>query len=435
MNLSATPHNRASEHAIEIYRQVIEAVRADRLVSRAVQRAGDSLFIQQDRIDLSQFDRVWIAGVGKASCAMAQALDGILGDRLSGGLVITKTGHGIEVPKVTVIEAAHPVPDRTSLDAGVRMLSFAESVGERDLVFFLLSGGASALMEAPKDGIELADLQDVTRHYLASGVDIGTLNHIRSRLSDIKGGGLAKAFSHTTVVALVVSDVLGNDLRTIGSGPLVSPGLTGLKLGPTWVSSFQGPFRDKVNQALRTPAMLPGAVGHQIPHYVIGSVSLAMIEAADAARRLGLEPLSFADPLRGEARTMARKICRHAIDRLPPGACMIFGGETTVTIKGQGRGGRCQEMAVAAVDSMRSLPDTCFWAAGTDGTDGPTDAAGGFVDPDSAGRALGNGFRTRVSLRDNDSYAFLRACGGLIQTGPTGSNVNDIVLVVRSESI
>lgn len=412
--------------AIRIYERVLEAVRADRLVRAAVEREGDLLFVQGQPYDLASYRRVWIAGAGKASVAMAQALSEVLGERLAGGVVVTK--HAERIEGIEVIEAAHPVPDETSLKAGERLLELAREVREDDLVLFVLSGGASALVEAPVEGISLAELQETNRVLLASGADITLMNAVRSRISRIKAGGLARAFVPATVVALVLSDVIGNALPTIGSGPLVAA--VGKELPYELLDALPSPVRAEVLAGELFPPKTP-----KVDHYVIGSVSVAVHAAADAARFFGVVPLPYGDPMQGEARDMARKIVALAGRQIKarPGEefCLIFGGETTVTLRGSGRGGRCQEMALAVAPRIARLPGTSFLAAGTDGTDGPTDAAGGLVDPLSLERAKDAKVDHRRALVNNDSYRFLTASGGLVKTGPTGSNVNDLCLVVR----
>ncbi|HSI72434.1 MAG TPA: DUF4147 domain-containing protein [Fimbriimonas sp.] len=413
--------------ALSIYARVLEAVRGDRLISQAVQRIGSDLFVQDQRLDLSAFSRVLICGAGKASVAMAQGLVAVLGEHCSGGLIVTKEGHAEAVEGLDVMEAGHPLPTRASLDAGERMLDLAAGCGEGDLVFFLLSGGASALMEAPAERITLSDLVETNRVLLASGADIKAVNSIRARISRTKAGGLARAFAPASVVVLVLSDVVGNDLQAIGSGPFMTPREDKI---PSYLSSR---LPDAVQQQLRYPALHWPT--QAVQHAVIGSISLAILEASDAAKSLGLTPLAYQDPLRGEARIMARRIVREAalrVTRHDGPFCMIFGGETTVTLRGDGLGGRCQEMAAAASWQLSRLRDTAFLAAGTDGSDGPTVAAGAVVDSRSCRIAHSKGSSLRKALRENDSLHYLEQCDGLIVTGPTGSNVNDLVLVVRT---
>ena len=427
MILDATPFNLASELALSVYGKVLDAVRSDRLVEASLERVGDALFVQGRHIDLSHYDRVWLAGSGKASVQMAEAAAQILGEKLSGGLIITKSGQATSIPGITVLEASHPIPDQSSLEAGAQMWSFAQTLGERDLVIYLLSGGSSALMESLHDSLSLDDLQQTNRALLASGLDIKAMNQIRSKLSRVKAGGLARAFDPATVIVMVLSDVIGNDLNAIGSGPF-------MPIPFSDVSNPAGSSLDlpaSVRQALEAGQVLPSP-RPPIEHFVIGSVSLAVHAAAEAARYLGLTPLPYADPLKGEAREMAAKICGRTKEASMAESCMIFGGETTIKLRGNGVGGRCQEMAAAAAKPLSGMKDVCFLACGTDGFDGPTDAAGGIVDPGSMRRAESNGARLRDSLANNDSNRFLSACGGLVKTGPTHTNVNDLVLVVHA---
>jgi glycerate-2-kinase len=426
--IQAHPHTVASELALKIYAKVLAAVRGDRLVKQAVQRAGSELSVQDHRVDLTSFSRVFVCGSGKASLAMAQALVELLGEWCSGGLVVTKEGHAEALPGITVVEAGHPLPTASSLESGERMLSFAASCDETDLVIFLLSGGASALLEAPVEGIGLADLIATNRTLIASGADIKTINSVRSRISRTKAGGLARAFAPATVIVLALSDVVGNDLQSIGSGPFVQPRESAIPF------SLLASLPDSVRAHLRYPPLKQPTP--PVPHFVIGSVSLALHEAADAARSEGLLALPYQDPLKGEARVMGRQIVREAalqVTRQTAPFCMIFGGETTVTVRGEGLGGRCQEMAAAASWQLSKLSTTALLAAGPDGADGPTVAAGAIIDTDSCRRAHAEGASLRQALRENDCFAYLQSCDGLIVTGPTGSNVNDLTLVVHAD--
>lgn len=423
MPVSATPFNEASRVALSIYQDVIEGVRGSALIEASVRRDGNILYVQDEAIHLSGFNRIRVAGAGKASVAMAEGLENVLGHHISDGLIITKRGDAQRLNRCEVIEASHPVPDESSLVAGERMLAFARSCREDDLVLFVLSGGASSLMEALAEGLTLADLQTTTDELLRSGFDIGVMNAVRSRLSRIKAGGLARAFGAARVVPIVLSDVIGNRLATIGSGPFVTN--DGVEVPPEVLDRLSSPVRAEV----LTHGWCPTP---PVPHYVVGSVSLAIQLAAMAARERGLRPLPIADPLTGEARQMAREVVHQATrfakeNRAEP-FCMILGGETTVTVRGKGKGGRAQEMAVAGAVPLAKLSNSALLVGSTDGTDGPTEAAGGLVDPDSVTRS---GLDPRKILVNNDAFRFLEASGGLIVTGPTGSNVNDICLLVR----
>lgn len=433
MRIEATPRTRAGSLAVSIYGRVLEAVRGDRLVERFVHVDGNRLTVQDRSYDLARYRRVFVAGAGKASVEMASALIKRLGGRVDGGLIVTKEGQKADLPGIEVIEAGHPVPNEASLEAGRRMWQFAEARDEDDLVLFVLSGGASALMELPAGDLSLEDIQTTNRTLLASGADIATMNSVRAQLSRLKAGGLARAFGSATVIALVLSDVIGNSLATIGSGPLVAP-----RPLPEIPSNLLDSLPSAVRMELLSGALLPRTIP-SIPHFVVGSLSVAVHAAADAARSMGLDPLPFADPMQGEARDMARQIMalakRHVEARPTDEFCMIFGGETTVTLRGKGKGGRAQEMALAAASKVAKLPDLAILVAGTDGTDGPTNAAGGLVESDSLERAKAKGIDPRKALVANDSYAFLKASAGLVVTGPTGSNVNDLCLVVHAKNV
>lgn len=430
-SVQASPRSFAAQLAVSIYGDVLDAVRADRLVEQFVTLEDGVLITQGEPYDLRHFDRIFVAAVGKASIEMARAVEQILGDRISGGVAITRKGYAAPLERLEVFEAAHPIPDETSLRAGEEMLRLAEKVEEGDLVLFLLSGGASTLMEQPVGDLSLEDIQETNRVLLSSGADIAQMNAVRSHMSRLKSGGLARAFRKATVVALVLSDVVGNSLAAIGSGPLFG-GRSDAHLPDSLIQSLP--------ESVRREVLAGGLFGHAtpaVPHYVVGSVSVAIHAAIEACEKRGIEPLAYGDPMVGEAREMSRRIMDLAKRQIGARAglpfCMIFGGETTVTLRGSGKGGRCQEMALAAASSVSKLSGTAFLAAGTDGTDGLTDAAGGLVEPDSTLIAKAAEVDARKALVANDSYRFLQACGGLIVTGPTGSNVNDICLVVNAK--
>jgi len=418
--------SRAGELALEIYGEVLAAVRADRLVEQAISADGDRLVIQSQAYDLRHFRRIRVAAVGKASVAMAQGAKNVLGERIDEGLIVTKQGYGEPVEGFTVLEAGHPVPDETSLAAGGQLLTFAQGSNESDFCLFLLSGGASALVESLPGDLTLEDLQATNEALLASGLDIGAINAVRRQISRIKGGRLSAAFGDATVVVLVLSDVVGNSLAAIGSGPFIAT--TQEVVSDATIRLLPERVRQELLAAILTPLDAP-----KRDHFVIGSVSLAIHAAADAARARGLLALAYQDPLRGEAREMARQIVdlfqRQAKALDEQAFCMIFGGETTVTLREEGgKGGRCQEMTLAAVPGIAKVSHAAFLAAGTDGTDGPTDAAGGLVET----ATTANGRSQRADLVSHNAYFYLEAADALVRTGPTGSNLNDICLVIRA---
>jgi len=434
--MDATPFNRASELALQIYGKVLEAVCAENLVRNAVHLDGEVLHVQDVVFDLKQYQRVFVCGSGKASYLMALTLRELLGERVSGGLVATKHGHGGPLQGIEVFEASHPVPDETSIEAGRRMLNFAARLREGDLVLFALSGGASALMEAPVPGVTLQDFQKVTDALLSRGLDIRQINSVRSALSAVKRGGLAEAFARAEVCVIALSDVRGNDLATIGSGPFFQ----GKHLDPTalartynlasWISpEVMQIFRSRIRSA---------PIRHRaIPHRVIGDNQLAIEAAITAASEVGV-PIKpggrLSLTLYGESRKRAQDIAEMAQNVLNPESpgSLVFGGETVVTIKGTGLGGRCQELACAAAPHLVGQINVALLAGSTDGTDGPTDVAAGLVDEGSEARAAAKGWMAARALESNDSFHYLEACGGLVRTGPTQSNVNDIAILVRA---
>ncbi|MCC6729536.1 MAG: DUF4147 domain-containing protein [Chthonomonadales bacterium] len=421
----------AREAALTVYRAALEAVRADRLVRVAMAREGDRLRIAGEEISLAEREHLYLIGAGKAAVAMAEAVEGVLGDRLAEGVVVTRHGYGRPLRCSRVIEAGHPAPDEGSLRGGEAVLALARRAGERDLVVCVLSGGASALLEAPREGITLADLRETTSLMLKAGAPIEDLNAVRACLSHVKAGGLARATRPARTICLVLSDVLGNPLDVIGSGPCldvpVSParareairrhGLEG-RLPPAIGTALARAEREDA------PTSPPAVVRHVI----VGDIWTAIDAAGVAATALGLRPCVLTGWLRGEAREVGRVFGAIARD-LPrtaaaggPG-CYLAGGETTVTVRGDGVGGRSQELALAAAREMRATAGCVVLAAGTDGADGPTDAAGAVVDGATAGTGAD------AALARSDSYPFLQRAGALIRTGPTDSNVGDLVIV------
>ncbi len=319
--------------------------------------------------------------------------------------------------------AGHPIPDDGSLSAGIAMLRFAAECQEGDLVLFFLSGGASALMEATVEGVSLKDLATVSDHLLKAGASILELNAVRSRLSRIKGGGLGRAFGKATVVCFVLSDVLGNDLSVIGSGPLWKPS----QLDPFAVAERYD-LTKQLSEAARAALEEPAASGGtEIRHVILGDAGLVLSAAMAASKIHRLKPLVYGHPMTDEARIEASRLVDQAKILTPP-FCLIATGETVVKVKGQGKGGRCQEFACAAAELIKGWPNTAVLAGSTDGTDGPTNVAAGVVDGDSADQAA---ISVRDALAENDSLRFLESCGGLIRTGPTQCNLNDVYMIVR----
>ncbi|HET6229463.1 MAG TPA: glycerate kinase [Longimicrobiaceae bacterium] len=413
---------------------------ADASLPDDARTAGDSA----DEVRLDPDGRIWLIGAGKAAAGMALGALDVLGERIAGGTVTTKDGHSLPLPpRIDAWEASHPVPDTRGLAGAVAALEVARAAGPRDVVLCLLSGGASALWPAPPAGVALTDVRAVTDALLRAGASIGELNAVRKHLSRISGGQLARAAYPARVVALAVSDVVRSPLDVIASGPTVADPTTFADAldvlrryeidAPPSVAAHL--LRGAAGEEDETPKPGDPALAHASTH-VIARNRDALHAAAREAERLGWRATIAADDLEGEARTVAPQVAALAWSthaegesaRLP--AAFILGGETTVTVRGAGRGGRNQELALAAAVELDGELGVTIAAMGTDGTDGPTDAAGGIVDGTTVARGRALGLDARDFLDRNDSYEYLRATGDLLITGPTGTNVNDIILVL-----
>jgi glycerate 2-kinase len=378
--------------------------------------------------------KVFGLGIGKAALPMMDALAERL--PLAGGLAITKfaSGHGRE--SYSVMEGGHPIPDARSLQAGERVLDFVSSLEEDDSLVCLISGGGSALVTAPL--MPLADLQKLTSLLLASGAPIDEINTLRRQLDRVKGGGLAQA-TKARVISLILSDVMGNPLEAIASGPTVpNPTTTMDALVILKKYHLEKQVPDSILEALESKSLLldrqQQAAGlHNVQNIIIGDNELAMQASKEQAEREGYQAEILMDDLQGEAReagVMLAKRLREELTKTPRPFCLTAGGETTVTIQGDGKGGRNQELALAAVPELDGLQNVLFISLATDGDDGPTDAAGAVVTGESAQRAASLGLDATGHLSRNDAYPFFQGLGDLIQTGPTGTNVNDLVFLI-----
>ena len=372
--------------------------------------------------------RIVLVAVGKAAWQMARAAADVLGERIDTGLVITKYDHVMgEIPHVRCMEAGHPVPDENSFVATREALALTENLTAEDTVLFLLSGGGSALFEQPL--IPAAELTDLTEQLLASGADIVAMNTLRKRMSAVKGGRFAEHCAPAAVFSIVLSDILGDPLDMIASGPAHPDSSTAadahavvekyrLHLSPTATALLDKPL----------PTALPNVETH-----ITGSVRELCVAAATAAERRGYTPVLLTDQLDCEAREAGRFLAAIARTHAREGAyAYIAGGETVVQLKGKGRGGRNQELALAAAEGIAGLTNVAVFSVGSDGTDGPTDAAGGYVDGGTVAALAREGKSAAAALAENDAYPALNAVDGLIMTGPTGTNVNDVaVLLIR----
>ncbi|MBX7214651.1 MAG: DUF4147 domain-containing protein [Thermoflexales bacterium] len=380
-----------------ILRAALQAADPALAVTRHVARDADALRIGEARIALGEIDRITLIAAGKAAWPMALAALPVVADRLRGGVVVTKHGHlppdaRARMPDtVTLIEAGHPVPDADSVRGGGAIRAALPGLGARDLVLVCVSGGASALAVAPHEGVTLRALRTVNEALLRSGADITEMNAVRGRLDALKAGGLVRLAQPARVAGLILSDVVGDSLDVIASGLTREP---------------------------------------RAHNVLIASNSLACAAAAEAARERGFAAHVVTTALSGEAREAAVRIAAD-LDAAPPRSALIYGGETTVTLRGSGRGGRNQELALAAALALDGRPGRLIGSFGTDGTDGPTDAAGAVADGQTLARAAALGWDATAALSNNDSYAFFAPLGDLIVTGPTGTNVADVVVALR----
>ena len=384
-----------------------------------------------ERYPLKQFERIQAIGAGKAGAAMAQAVERVLGRRISGGVVNVPDGGARKLRRIELNPSGHPIPDERGAEGARRMLEIARNAGPGDLLICVISGGASALLPAPAPPLTLAGKQELTRRLLHSGADIREMNVVRKHLSLIKGGQLAKAAWPATVLTLILSDVVGDDPAVIGSGPTVADG-----------STREEAERILKRYGIEAPAALretprPGDPQLARAHYkVTGSNRQSIGAAARAARELGYRTLVLSTSIQGETREVARMhaaIARQARVYGQPvrgPACIITGGETTVTIRGHGKGGRNQKFALAAAIDLAGLDDVLILSGGTDGSDGPTNAAGALADGRTCHRAAKLGLAAKEYLANNDSYHFFEPLGDLLITGPTNTNVMDVHLIL-----
>ncbi|HJR76876.1 MAG TPA: glycerate kinase [Nitrospiraceae bacterium] len=437
-------HARARTIFARLFKAALEAVDPYRAVLRDTRMRRGALLVGPHRYRLSKYRRIVVIGAGKASARMAQGLEHVLGPKIDGGLVVVKYGHRLPTRTVRVVEAAHPVPDRAGLEAGRQLLDLAGTLTGGDLLIVLLSGGASSLLPVPAPGLSLEDKQATTQLLLRSGATIQEVNTVRKHVSSFKGGRLAAA-TKASVVTLVLSDVIGDDLGSIGSGPTAPDDTT---FGEAWAIVRRYRLDAAIPRAVRRH-LLQGMHGRReetptsgstvfarVRHHVIGSNRVALEAASKAAVRSGLCTMVASSTLTGEAREVAkvfgavsREIAHYGRPMRRP-CCFLAGGELTVTVSGHGRGGRAQEFSLAAVPEIAGLKRV--WIAGfaTDGSDGPTDVAGAVVGGDTAARSMRHKVDPARALLGNDAYTFFDRAGGHIKTGPTGTNVNDLYFLL-----
>jgi len=417
-------------------RAIFDAALAAADPSRAVER-------HLARIDFSRFHNIYVLGAGKAGASMARACERVLGRRIATGLVNVKDGHTTRLRRILLNECGHPEPDERGMHGAERIAALAAQAQRGDLVLCLISGGASALLPLPAPPVTLEEKRKLTGLLLAAGADIHEMNAVRKHLSRIKGGQLARLAAPARVESLLLSDVVGDNLDVIGSGPTAPDASTFadaaavLKRYDLWRRAPKA-VRVRIERGLRieipeTPK--PGDPAfRRVRNTVIGGNRLALTAAAARARELGYRTLILSSEIVGETREIARmhaailREAAHTGHPVKPPACIISGGETTVTLTpdGNGLGGRNQEFALAAAIDLAGVPNTLVFSAGTDGTDGPTDAAGAIAD----GSTLARNPDARRYLDNHDSYRYFESLGDLVKTGPTHTNVMDVRIML-----
>jgi glycerate 2-kinase len=426
------------ENLREILSAGLAAADPKEAVLRSVRVEGNSILADDGRFEA---ERVFVLAAGKAAGAMARAAEELLGDRIAGGLIVTKAGNEASSELLEVVFATHPEPDERSVEAARRVEELARSLGEGDLLLALISGGASALLADPAPPIELADLKQLTGALLRSGAHIGEINAVRKHVSVLKGGGLVSLAAPAKTLALVLSDVVGDDISAIASG-LTAP-------DPTTLEDAQGVFRryeidppERVVEHLRVAAETPkpgDVLFEGVTNVICGGGRHAAEAAARKARELGYDPLILSTTVTGDARTIASvyaAVIREVLESgnpAPPPCALVSGGEATVTVRGAGVGGPNQEFALTLAVELEGVEGWAAIAADTDGNDGPTDAAGGIATGATAAQIREGGVDPQEALAANDSYAALNAGGALLVTGPTGTNVNDLRVALISD--
>jgi hydroxypyruvate reductase len=433
--------------ALDIFRAGIQAVEPAAAVKQYCRREGSRLLIDQKAYDLAEFECIYVIGAGKAGGPMAKAMEEILGDRITDGLINVKYGHLADLSCVKLTEAGHPVPDQSGLEGAGAILQLGSEAGERDMVICLISGGGSALLPLPAEGLSLEDKQETTKALLSCGATIHEVNAIRKHISRVKGGGLARAVYPGTLISLMLSDVVGDDLDVIASGPTVPDDSTfeecmkiidkyGIReLVPKKVlMHIQNGIEGKIPE---TPKPADPAFA-RTQSVIVGSNLACVVAAERKASGLGYNTIVLSTMIEGETKDVARvhagiakEILKSGHPLSPPG-CVLSGGETTVTITGQGLGGRNQEFVLAAAMDLRGQDGIVVLSAGTDGNDGPTDAAGAVADGQTVQKAAALNLDPADYLLNNDAYHFFEKLGDLVKTGPTNTNVMDlrIMLVV-----
>ena len=435
--------------AMEILNFSINSVKPGVLIKNNVSLTNNILTIKNHKYDISKFYHIYVTGAGKASAFMAKEMEKILGERISDGIVITKYGHTADCSKIKILEAGHPVVDENSLSATEELLLLLNKTGKYDLVIVLISGGGSSLMEALPKSISLNDLQKINESLLKCGASIEEINSVRKNLSLVKGGKLTSAIYPSNGVGLIISDIINDPIKDIASGPTVPQNINSNDAMniikryniqnelPKTVIEF---LKSKLMETSSNEKTISPIASTRITNIIIGNNKIALANAIETARESGFNTYLLSDKMHGEAKTVGKEIAaiiKKIIYENKPirkPVCLLFGGETTVKLTGTGLGGRNQELVLAALLELQNVKaEFSFLSCGTDGTDGPTDAAGALINNHSWKLAEQLGLNPEEFLINNDSYNFFNRINGLIKTGPTGTNVMDIGIALINQ--
>jgi glycerate-2-kinase len=446
-NAFSSTNRKAREIVLDAIEALLDEVDPKKVVKSHVRLANETLIVGEKSFDLSSFNNILVVGGGKASGFMAEALEEILGDRIKRGLIVVPKGTSgkYKTKRTAFHEASHPIPDNSSVEGARKIVNLVSHAKENDLVICLISGGGSSLMALPRTGILLEDKQKVTDLLLKCGATINEINTVRKHISAFKGGQLAKTAYPATILGLLLSDVLGDPLDVIASGPTV-PDSSTFEEAVKILKSYD--LWEKIPGSIKK-VLLEGEKGlidetpkkgdpifEKVHNVVIGNNRLACQATIKAMKKSGLNTMFLSSFLEGEARevgTALAALVKEVLasgNPLPPPVGIVVGGETTVTVTGRGKGGRNQELALAAALRIEGLDKVVIASISTDGVDGPTDAAGALVDGETMRHSKGLGLEAGMFIKNNDSYDFFSRVGGLIYTGPTGTNVNDITMII-----
>jgi glycerate-2-kinase len=429
--------------AIDIFLAGVESVKPGNLIDRFVSIDGNTLQIENIQFDLSTIKNIYVVGAGKASAAMAKAIESILGSRITSGHIVTKYDHSVPLEFIGITEAGHPVPDENGINGTGQILSMVKRAEKDDLVICLISGGGSALLADVPEGCTLQDLKTLSSVLLKTGANINEINCIRKHLSKVKGGQLAKAASPARVVSLILSDVIGDPLDVIASGPTAPDPTTfadalsiiakygiGNEIPVQILSELRAGYDKKQPETLKESDEMFLLTNNLI----IGTNLLALKTARQKAESLGFESRIVTNTLQGDVKEVANYILDSVKwveqEKSNGKMCLLFAGEPTIKIEGSGLGGRNQHLALMMAKLLEGRPGITFLSGGTDGSDGPTEATGAIADSDTSKKALNLSMSMDQYINNCDSYHFFKEEGGLIITGPTQTNVMDLMVVL-----